>query len=381
MDYIYRKITPVVERGAKYYPVVVISGPRQSGKSTLCRHVFESYTKYNLEDVALRESITLDPKAFLNSCGEKVIIDEAQHIPQLLSYIQIEADEHPERRFILTGSSNFGLMESITQSLPGRAVMFTLLPMSLDELGSYSLNPTDELLLNGFYPSVVTGQRPVDLFYPNYYTTYVERDVRQIKNLTDIGQFQKFIRLMAGRAGCEMNASQIANETGVSSPTIKSWMSLLEVSYIAFLLPPYFANFNKRLTKTPKVYFYDTGLLCFLLGIEDAAQLATHPLRGAVFENLAVIELLKDRMNMGKIPNLYFYRENSGKEVDIIRAEGDGLEAFEVKSAQTFNKSFVKNLNYLKDILGDRLKCANVIYDGGNIPPNIFNIRSLTRIK
>lgn len=220
MEYIYRKITPSVERGAKYYPVVVITGPRQSGKSTLCKHVFHDFAKYNLEDIALREGIKLDPKAFLSSCGEKVIIDEIQHLPDLLSYIQIIVDEFPDRRFILTGSSNFALMESITQSLPGRAVMFTLLPMALDELGDYSLSPTDDLLVNGFYPSVVTRKRPADLFYPNYYTTYIERDVRQIKNLTDIDTFQKCIRLIAGRVGCEMNASMLANETGVSSPTM-----------------------------------------------------------------------------------------------------------------------------------------------------------------
>lgn len=381
MEYIYRKITPAVERGAKYFPVVVITGPRQSGKSTLCRHIFDSYAKYNLEDIALRESIRLDPKAFLNSCGEKVVIDEAQHLPELLSYIQVIVDEHPEKRFVLTGSNNFALMESITQSLPGRAVMFTLLPMSLSELGDYALKPTDELLLNGFYPSVITDQRPADLFYPNYYTTYIERDVRQIKNLTDIGMFQKFIRLVAGRTGCEMNASLLANETGVSSPTIKSWMSLLEASYIAFLLSPYYANINKRLTKTPKVYFYDTGLLCFLLGIEDIQQLARHPLRGAIFENLAVIELLKERLNNGKLPNLYFYRENSGREVDIIRTEKEGLDAFEVKSSQTFNKSFVSNLNYLKKIMGEKTKNTYVVYDGDYIPPNIINVRNLAQVK
>lgn len=381
MEYIYRKITPAVERGAKYFPVVVITGPRQSGKSTLCRHIFDSYAKYNLEDIALRESIRLDPKAFLNSCGEKVVIDEAQHLPELLSYIQVMVDEHPEKRFVLTGSNNFALMESITQSLPGRAVMFTLLPMSLSELGDYALKPTDELLLNGFYPSVITDQRPADLFYPNYYTTYIERDVRQIKNLTDIGMFQKFIRLVAGRTGCEMNASLLANETGVSSPTIKSWMSLLEASYIAFLLSPYYANINKRLTKTPKVYFYDTGLLCFLLGIEDIQQLARHPLRGAIFENLAVIELLKERLNNGKLPNLYFYRENSGREIDIIRTEKEGLDAFEVKSSQTFNKSFVSNLNYLKKIMGEKTKNTYVVYDGDYIPPNIINVRNLAQVK
>lgn len=381
MEYIYREITPAVERGANYFPVVVITGPRQSGKSTLCRHVFDSYSKYNLEDIALRESIMLDPKAFIRSCGKEVIIDEVQHLPELLSYIQIEVDENPERRFVLTGSSNFSLMESITQSLPGRAILFTLLPMSLNELGDYSLKGTDELLYNGFFPSVVTHQRPADLFYPNYYSTYVERDVRQIKNLTDIVQFQKFVRLLAGRTGYEMNASQIANETGVSSPTVKSWMSLLEASYIAFLLPPYYANINKRLTKTPKVYFYDTGLLCFLLGIENAEQLTIHPLRGAVFENLAVIELLKKRFNLGKSSNLYFYRENSGREADIFRVEGALMDAFEVKSSQTFNKAFVRNLNYLKELFGDKIRNSYVVYDGNNIPPNVVNIREISQIE
>lgn len=347
----------------------------------MCRHIFDAYNKYNLEDIALRESIRLDPKAFLNDCGERVIIDEVQHLPELLSYIQVIADEFPEIRFVLTGSSNFALMESITQTLPGRAVMFTLLPMSLDELGDYSLSSTNDLLINGFYPSVITGLRPYDLFYPNHYTTYIERDVRQIKNLSDIVSFQKFIRLVAGRAGCEMNASLLANEAGVSSPTIKSWMSLLEASYIAFLLPPYYANLNKRLTKTPKVYFYDTGLLCFFLGIEEPGQLVSHPLRGAIFENLAVIVLLKERLNKGKLSNLHFYRENNGREADIIRIDGDRLEALEVKSSQTFNKSFVRNLNYLKELLGDKLTETYVVYDGDYIPPNIINIRSISNIK
>lgn len=380
MDYIYRNITPAVERGAQYYPVVVVTGPRQSGKSTLCRHIFANYSKYNLEDIALRESIMLDPKAFLKSCGKNVIIDEAQHLPELLSYLQIEVDENPDRRFVLTGSSNFALMEKITQSLPGRAVMFTLLPMSLAELGEYSSKSTEVLMYNGFYPSVVTDKRPADLFYPNYYTTYIERDVRQIKNLTDIGMFQKCIRLIAGRTGCEMNASQIANETGVSSPTIKSWMSLLGASYIAFLLPPYYANLNKRLTKTPKVYFYDTGLLCFLLGIENAQQLVSHPLKGAIFENMAVVELLKKRFNQGKLSNLFFYRENSGREADIIREDGSELDAFEVKSAQTFNKAFVKNLSYLRELMCDKIRNTFIVYDGDNIPPNVYNIREISKI-
>lgn len=379
MDYIYRAITPAIERGAEYFPVIVVTGPRQSGKSTLCNHIFSDYTKYNLEDVGLRDNVSTDPKGFINNCGDKVIIDEVQHIPDILSYIQIAVDKQPERRFVLTGSSNFALLESITQSLAGRAALYTLLPMALDELGDYVSLSTDELLFKGFYPSVVTGSRPADLFYPNYYSTYIERDVRQLKNISDLRLFQNFIKLAAGRCGTEFNASQLATEVGLTSPTVKSWISILQASYIAFLLPPYFANLNKRLTKTPKIYFYDTGVLCYLLGIENAAQLAVHPLRGAIFENLAVVELLKQRFDKAKLPNLCFYRENRGREADIVRMDGEMLDIFEVKSSQTFNKSFVKNLDYLKELLGDKIRNAAVIYDGDHIPPSVINIRELTK--
>lgn len=379
MDYIYRAITPAIERGAEYFPVIVVTGPRQSGKSTLCNHIFSDYAKYNLEDVGLRDNVSIDPKGFINNCGDKVIIDEVQHIPDILSYIQIAVDKQPERRFVLTGSSNFALLESITQSLAGRAALYTLLPMALDELGDYVSLSTDELLFNGFYPSVVTGLRPADLFYPNYYSTYIERDVRQLKNISDLRLFQNFIKLAAGRCGTEFNASQLATEVGITSPTVKSWISILQASYIAFLLPPYFANLNKRLTKTPKIYFYDTGVLCYLLGIENASQLAVHPLRGAIFENLAVVELLKQRFDKAKLPNLCFYRENRGREADIVRMDGEMLDIFEVKSSQTFNKSFVKNLDYLKELLGDKIRNAAVIYDGDHIPPSVINIRELTK--
>lgn len=379
MVYLERKITPAIRRGAQYYPVVVLTGPRQAGKSTLCRHIFTDYRKYNLEDVALRENINDDPKGFIANCGDEVVIDEVQHIPDLFSYIQVAVDENPSRRFILTGSSNFALMERITQSLAGRAVLFTLLPLGLDETGPYASRPTPDLLFNGFYPSVVTDIRPADLFYPNYYTTYIERDVRQLKNIADLRQFQIFMRLLAGRAGSEFNASQLSVETGVSSPTIKAWMSVLETSYIAFTLQPYHANLNKRLTKTPKVYFYDTGLLCFLLGMETPGQLVSHPAKGNIFENLAVIELLKQRFNEGKLSNLFFYRENSGREADIVRKLPDGLDILEVKASQTWNKSFVRNLSYLKDLLGGEVKSTAVIYDGDTIPPSTLNIRDLTR--
>lgn len=378
MNYIYRKITAAIERGAKYFPVTVVTGPRQSGKSTLCRHVFKDYTEYNLEDLALLDKLKEDPKAFLKDCGEKVIIDEVQNAPALFSYIQVEVDRHPGRRFILTGSSNFSLMENITQTLAGRAVLFTLLPFSLEELGTYAENPTDSLLYNGFYPSVVTGQRPADLFYAAYNSTYIERDVRQIKNIPNLDLFRKFMMLSAGRVGSELNALQLGNEVGISSPTIKSWVSILKASYIAFTLQPYYANISKRLTKTAKLYFYDTGLLCNLLNIENPSQLRTHPLRGAVFENLAVIELLKQRLNEGKTSNLYFYRENKGREVDIVRTVGNQMDLFEVKSASTYNSSFSANLKYLTSLMGDSIRQSSVVYDGDFIPPNVINIRQLT---
>lgn len=379
MKYIERKITDCVERAAKYFPVIVITGPRQSGKSTFCQHVFKDYKKFNLEDLGLRKSIENDPKGFLSSCGEKTIIDEVQHVPDLLSYIQIIVDENPERRFALTGSSNFAWLESITQSLAGRAALFTILPFSLSECGEYADQPTNRLLYSGLYPSVVTDQRPADLFYSNYYTTYVERDVRQIRSITDLGQFQTFMRLAAGRCGREFNASQIAMEVGVTSPTIKGWMSVLQTSYITFLLQPYYANINKRLTKTPKIYFYDTGLLCYLLGINDPEQLAIHPLRGAVFENLAVLELMKERFNNAKEPQLYFYRENSGKEVDILRLDGNRFDIFEIKSAQTFNSGFLSCIKYLEGLFKDKIREAALVYDGEDIPPMTVNVRNLTK--
>lgn len=378
MNYIDRHIAPAVSRAAEYFPVVVITGPRQSGKSTLCRHLFKGYNQYNLEDIALRSQVASDPKAFMNSCGTKVLIDEVQHVPELFSYIQILVDEKPDCRIILTGSSNFELMEKISQSLAGRAALFTLLPMALDELRDYKNSSTDSLLLNGFYPSVITGARPRDLFYSSYYTTYVERDLRQLLKVSNLNLFQIFIRLLAGRSGSEFNASQISTESGVSSTTIRSWMSILQTSYIAFLLPPYFANLNKRLTKTPKVYFYDTGLLCFLLGIENEQQLATHPLRGSIFENLAVIEMLKQRLNEGKLPNIYFYRENSGREVDIVRVDGNNLDIFEIKSSQTYSPLLKKNLIYMEKLFGEKVREKAVVYDGDFIPPDIINIRQFT---
>lgn len=356
-----------LERLEKLYAVIVVTGPRQSGKTTLCKNQFSGYHYVNLENISVREQIQAAPKAFLEQYVAGLIIDEAQHLPELFSYIQIIADENEQAKFILTGSSNFSLMEGITQSLAGRAAVLTLLPLSLKELGSrVHQEDTDTLLLNGGYPAVWAKSFPVQDVSRNYYNTYIERDVRQLLNVKDITRFQTFIRLCVGRTGTEFTASALSNEIGVSVPTIQEWLSTLEASYILFRLPPFFRNIGKRLVKTSKLYFYDTGLACFLLGIENEQQLAIHPLRGALFENMVVLEFFKNRYNQGKLPNLYFYRDKSQNEVDLIEEKGIQLYAYEIKSARSFTRGFVKGLDYLRKVVGDDVVSTQVIYDGEN---------------
>lgn len=378
MAYIKRTISDAVLAAAKYYRVIVITGPRQTGKTTLCRELFTGYTYYNFEDVALRMAVMDDPKGFLNNCGKEVIIDEVQHVPELFSYIQLVVDNDQERRFVLTGSNNFSLMEHITQSLAGRAALFTLLPFALSELSqTYRDRPTDTLLLNGLYPGVVVKDTPPEMFYRNYYSTYIERDVRQIKQITDLPKFQHLLRLVAGRVGSECNHSSLANETGVSSPTVKSWLGVLETSFVIMTLQPFYSNISKRLAKAPKIYFTDTGLLCSLLEITTVEQLKSHPLRGAIFENLVVMEMLKNRFNQGRASNLCFYRESSGREVDVVQTFGERLRLWEIKSSQTYNRDFLKNLTYLTGLLGENVESAKVIYDGDPIPPSVVNFRTI----
>lgn len=377
MNYIPRLITPHIEEASKYFPVIVITGPRQVGKSTLCRHIFHTYKLYNLEDAALRMAVREDPKGFIARCGDSVIIDEIQHIPDLLSYIQIIVDEKPSRRFVLTGSNNFALLESISQSLAGRSAVFTLMPFSLKELDEYKQTDTDDMMIGGFYPAVRANGMPYHLFYSNYYSLYVERDVRQIKEIINLPAFEQFMRLTAGRVGSELNAAGLSNAIGISAPTVKKWFGLLQTSYIAHPMFPYYTNIGKRLSKMPKIYFYDTGLLCFLLDISTPQQLAVHPLRGAIFENLVITEMLKDRLNEAKRPNMTFYRENSGREVDVVQENGQNLTLTEIKSASTFNKDFLRNINYLKTLLGDKITGSRIVYDGDFIPPDIYNFRQL----
>lgn len=377
MNFIPRAISPAILRAAKYYSVIVVTGPRQTGKTTLCHHLFPDFKEYNFEDVAMREAVSNDPKAFLRDCGDRVLIDEVQRVPDIFSYIQLAVDTQPERKFVLTGSNNFALMQSITQSLAGRASLFTLLPFSLNEVEEYKRKTTNELMLNGFYPGVAAKGMPVDLFFSNYYTTYIERDVRQLKSLTDLASFQKFIRLLAGRVGSVFNASSFTNELGISSPTVKSWLSVLQTSYIAFTLEPYFANISKRLVKKPKVYFYDTGLLCFLLGITTAEQLAVHPLRGAIFENMVLVEMVKRRVNAAELPRLYFYRDSAGVEIDIVEERDMALQLTEVKSSATYTSDFLKNIKIVSTVAGLHVGSWQVVYDGDTIPGIATNFREI----
>lgn len=378
-----RKLIVEAESLIKHFSVLTITGPRQSGKTTLCKIVFEKYKYVNLEDLQVRELIAASPKSFLIENSQGLIIDEAHYLPELFSYIQVLVDEDKSRRFVLTGSSNFSLINEVTQSLAGRVAILNLLPLSLTELGEKLNLPTDELLIRGGYPAVWNNSAPFADIYRNYYSSYIERDVRQLSNIKDVSNFQRFIKLCAGRIGCEFNASSFANELGVSVPTIQDWLSILETSFVIYRLQPYFRNQGKRLIKSPKIYFYDTGLVCYLLGIENVSHLNTHPVRGNLFENLIVIEFLKCRYNQGKEANVYFYRDNQQKEVDIVQENAGKLSIYEIKSAKDFHKDFLKGLLYFRKIFPLDVESSMLIYDGTMENPSnengLLNFRSLIK--
>jgi len=361
-----RDIEPEVRELFDQYPVVTITGPRQSGKTTLAKLVFPELPYYSLENIATRDRALTDPIGFLDNKTEGVILDEIQRAPDLLSYIQGIVDDHNKPgMFILTGSNQFSLLEQITQSLAGRTAMLKLLPLSFSEVRAISgeIN-TNNLIIKGLYPGVHSRNLNPNKAYRNYYETYIERDLRQIINIKDLDVFRRFVKLCAGRVGQIWNASNLSNDTGVSIHTIQSWISVLQASYIVFLLPPWYGNINKRLIKSPKLYFHDVGLASYLLDIETEVQLDRDPLRGALFENLIISELMKRRFNQGLDSNLYYYRDRHGYEIDIIAGTRDSLELYEIKSAQTFTKDFLKNLRYINKLMDSRIKSLTLVYDG-----------------
>lgn len=364
MRLINRKLSEIIPDLKKFYHIITITGPRQSGKTTLCKNLFPNYKYYNLEDLGLLEQIKADPKSFLLGENKNIILDEAQRFPDLFSHLQVIVDETEDRNFILTGSGNFSLLKNITESMAGRVAGLTLLPLSFGELGQMiKWTSTEALLLKGSYPEVWNmPDFPYNTFYRNYYSTYVERDVRQIVNVKDLTLFQRFLRLIASKVGCAFNASSLSAEAGVAAGTITNWISLLAASYIVYLLPPFYGNVKKRLAKTPKLYFYDTGLACYLLGIETEPQLRSHPLRNKLIENLVVTDAVKSRISIGKEPNLYFYRDKT-HEVSLVYTKANELQVYDINPVQTVGPECFKEINYLKGLFGERITRSALLHD------------------
>ena len=362
------------------WSIISVTGPRQSGKTTLCKMAFPEYEYVNLERATTRALVEQDIEGFLLQYPNGLIIDEAQNLPELFSVLQVVVDENKSLRYVLSGSSDFLLMQNISQSLAGRVAVMRLLPLSLSELGADTSEDVNEQMWCGFYPAVWGDKKDPHTVYDSYVATYIQKDIRQIVNIKDLTLFRRFLTLVATRVGTEFVASSIGTELGVDHKTIQSWMSILETSYTAFLLHPFYRNIGKRLTKTPKVYFYDVGLVCYLLGIETAQQLAHHPLRGAIFENMVVCDMLKERYNKGLDKNIMFYRDKV-REVDILQEEAGRMHAYEVKVAERFHSDFTKSLDYLKALLKDDLLSMNIVYTGENKSVGSIHLKNYKDIK
>lgn len=334
---------------SKSFKAIAITGARQTGKTTLVTEIFKEKIYVSLENPDTRNFAITDPRGFLANYPNGAILDEVQRVPNLFSYLQEILDESKTKgMFILTGSNNFLLQQSISQSLAGRVGYLNLLPFSAKELNDAGLLPTsdDELMIKGFYPPVYDQEIDPKDWCPNYIHTYIEKDVRQIKNITDLIVFERFVRLLAGRTGQELNSSSLAVETGVDVKTIQSWIGILESSFIIYLLKPHHINFNKTIVKRPKIYFYDTALVCYLLGIQTAVQLSLHHSRGAIFETMVITELIKKRTNKGESINLFYWREKTGREIDIIVDTAGKLLPVEIKAGKTISNEFFRNIEY-----------------------------------
>lgn len=380
--FIPRDIATAIAEAAGYFPVITLTGPRQSGKSTLLRHLFGNLPYFSMEDPDIRMAVKNDPRGFLSQSDNGMILDEVQNVPELLSYIQGIVDDNPERKFYLTGSSNFSLMNTISQSLAGRTAVFELLPLSLSEISCIDTeNSLDNIVYNGFYPAVWSGKNIPKFLYPSYVRTYLERDVRNLLAIKHLDSFQRFVRLCAARIGSIFNASELSNELGVAVNTVNSWVSVLQASYIIYLLPPFYTNTRKRLTKSPKIYFTDCGLASYLLNIDSAKTLNRDKMRGHLFENMIIIDFLKQVYNRGQNGGLYFYRDSNGNEVDLLIKDGSEYDCYEIKSAATFHPDFTKGLIRFESAFPELVKGKTVIYSGEELPAvngvSIINYRRI----
>jgi len=364
-----RTLTPVLQQSARDYPVVTLTGPRQAGKTTLVKAVFPDHAYVNLEQPEIRRLAQEDPKQFFHMHPEPVILDEIQRVPELLSWIQVRVDESKKPgSFILTGSHQFTLHEAVSQSLAGRTALLTLLPFSMAELiGSGVSRDKNDWLHTGFLPRVNQDKISPSRAYADYFRTYVERDVRQMMEIRNLNLFGNFLRLLAGRTGQILNLNGLSGEVGVSSTTLREWLSLLEASFVVFRLPPYYRNFGKRIIKSPKIYFHEPGLLCWLLGIESAAEVARDPIHGQLFENLVVTEAIKARLHSGREPRLYFWRDSNHNEIDLLWENQRRLVPVEIKSAMTWNREFTANIRKFQRAIPDAEKGA-VVYAGDIFP-------------
>ncbi len=365
-----RDLAPILAGAALRWPVVTLTGPRQSGKSTLCRAVFPEHRYVTLEAPDERALAREDPRAFLAEFSGDAIIDEVQHVPEILSYLQVMVDDDPRPgRWILTGSQNLSLLRTVSQSLAGRTAMHRLLPMARGEVVRFAQHPKtlEEAMLTGGYPAILDrGLDPSD-WLAAYVATYVERDVRTISNVGDLATFQRFVELCAGRTAQLLNYSSLADDCGISQPTVREWLSILETGFIVFRVPSYHSNLRKRLVKMPKLHFYDTGLACWLLGIRTPEQLRSHPLRGAIFETWVVSEVLKHRVNRGESGGLSFYRDRDGAEVDLVIERSPQITLVEAKSAETASSSLFAGARRVRRHLDDASReCDVVVVYGGD---------------
>lgn len=352
------------------FPVVTVTGCRQGGKSTLLKNLLPDYTYISLEDLDIRQIAKEDPRHFISLYPQKVILDEIQQVPELLSYLQTHIDSINESgMYVLTGSQNFLLMQSISQTLAGRTALLTLAPFSVEELRNAELLPytTNEMLFTGSFPRIYDKHIEPSDFYPSYIKTYIERDVRMLRNITDYSAFTRFLKLCAGRCSQILNITALSEDAGITRKTAEAWLSVLETSYIIYMLKPYYKNFGKRIIKNPKLYFYDTGLVCSLLGLTNPQQIETFYMRGALFENFAVSELVKKRIFQGKSDELYFWRDSNGVEIDVIEEDEMELKAYEIKASETMNTAFFSNIKKVKEIAGLKNENTAVIYSGKSL--------------
>ena len=380
MALFYRKISESIRQLLDKYPILALTGPRQSGKTTLLKEIFPEYEYISLENTDQRTFAADDPIGFLKKYSSKVIFDEVQRVPHLFSYLQTIVDESGEMgQFILSGSQNFHLLDQITQSLAGRVAIFKLLPLDMDELKQSNLMISDwrELIVKGFYPAIYQRNLDSSVFYSNYLQTYVNRDVSDLTKVHDLRIFNNFVRLCAGRVGQLLNLNKLANDCGISQPTAKSWLSILESSYIIFLLPPYYENFSKRVVKTHKMYFYDTGLASFLLDLRSVDDLESPTLAGNLFENLIIADLIKRNHHQYQLLNYWFWRDSNGNEIDLLTKRGTGFNIYEIKSTQTVLPRLIKGMAYFDKISKGTVKKKTLIYGGDeSYERTHFNVRS-----